>query len=81
MLREIVKMNSAVEVWLKLKSLYMTKNLSNRLYLKVRFFTCKMAECNDSQDHIDEFNKLIMDLENIGVEDEDENKTLVLLHS
>ncbi|KAL5544596.1 hypothetical protein UlMin_008380 [Ulmus minor] len=80
-LREIVKCKTAAEVWLKLESLYMTKNLSNRLYLNAKFFTWKMTEGRDLQGHIDDFNKLVMDLENIGVEYEDEDKALVLLHS
>ena len=80
-LREIVKCKSAAEVWLKLESLYMTKNLSSRLHLKANFFTWKMTEGRDLQGHIDDFNKLVMDLENIGVEYEDEDKALVLLYS
>ena len=80
-LREIVKCKSAAEVWLKLESLYMTKNLSSRLHLKANFFTWKMTEGKDLQGHIDDFNKLVMDLENIGVEYEDEDKALVLLYS
>ena len=32
-------------------------------------------------DHIDEFNKLCLDLENIGVKYEDEDKVLVFLYS
>ncbi|XP_024025082.1 uncharacterized protein LOC112092666 [Morus notabilis] len=67
MLREIVKMKSAAEICLKLESLYMMKSLSNWLYLKAKFFTFKMTESKDIQEHIDELNKLIMDLENIGV--------------
>ncbi|KAL5555285.1 hypothetical protein UlMin_037521 [Ulmus minor] len=80
-LREIVKCKTAAKVWLKLESLYMTKNLSNKLYLKAKFFTWKMTEGRDLQDHIDDFNKLVMDLENIGVKYENEDKALVLLHS
>ena len=59
----------------------MTKSLSSHLYLKARFFTFKMHENQKLQDHIDEFNKLCLDLENIEVKYEDEDKALVLLHS
>lgn len=37
-------MKLAAEVWLKLECLYIMKNLSNRLYLKSKFFTFKMTE-------------------------------------
>ncbi|KAL5540354.1 hypothetical protein UlMin_043023 [Ulmus minor] len=75
-LREIMKCKSVADVWLKLESLYMTKNLSNRLHLKAKFFTLKMKAGRDLQIHIDDFNKLTMDLDNIGVEYEDEDKAL-----
>lgn len=51
------------------------------LYLKARFFTFKMQDHQKLQDHIDEFNKLCLDLENIDVRYDDEDQTLVLLHS
>ena len=73
MLREIMKCKSVVEVWLKLESLYMTKNLSSRLPLKAKFVIWKMKDGKDLQGHIDDFNKLVMDLENIGVEYKDED--------
>ena len=80
-LREIVKWKSAADVWLKLESLYMTKNLSSRLHLNVKFFTWKMKEGKDLQGHIDDFNKLTVDFDNIGVEYEDDDNALVLLYS
>ncbi|XP_062094146.1 uncharacterized protein LOC133800209 [Humulus lupulus] len=66
---------------LTLESLYMIKNLSNKLYLKEKFFTFKMHEGKYLQEHIDEFNKLCLDLENIQVEYDGEDKALLLLHS
>ena len=80
-MREIVKCKTAKEVWVKLESLYMTKNLSSRLRLKAKFFTWKMKEDRDLQGHIHDFNKLIVDLSNIGVEYDNEDKALVLLYS
>ena len=80
-LREIVKCKSVAGVWLKLESLYMNKNLSSGLHLNTKFFTWKMKEDRDLQGHIDDFNKLTMDLDNIGVEYEDEDKALVSLYS
>ena len=80
-LREIVKCKIALEVWVKLESLYMNKNLSSRLHLKAKFFTWKMKEGRDLQGHIDDFNKLIVDLSNIGVEYDNEDKALVLIYS
>ena len=40
-----------------------------------------MKENQKLQDHIDEFNKICLDLENINVKYDDEDRALVLLHS
>jgi len=55
-LREVLKMKTTAELWLKLESLYMTKSLSSKLYLKAKFLTFKMNEGQRLQDHIDDFN-------------------------
>ena len=80
-LRKVTKIKSAKEVWLKLEYLYMTKNRSNWLFLKGMFFMFKMVEGKDLRDHIDEFNKLVVHLENTEVEYDNENKALVLVYS
>ena len=75
------KMTTAEEFWNRLYALYMTKTLSNRLFLKTKFFSFKMSENQRLQDHMDNFNQLCLDLENINIKYEDEDKALVLLHS
>ena len=50
--------------------------LFRSLRLKAKFFTWKMKEGRDLQGHIHDFNKLIVDLSNIGVEYDDEDKAL-----
>ncbi|GKC36843.1 zinc finger, CCHC-type containing protein [Tanacetum coccineum] len=65
----------------KLTSLYMTKSLENILYLKKKLYTCYMSPGTKLGDHIDEFNKLILDLANIDIEIEDEDQALMLLTS
>ncbi|GJW65019.1 retrovirus-related pol polyprotein from transposon TNT 1-94 [Tanacetum coccineum] len=67
-LREINKEDSAVGVWIKLETLYMTKSLANKLYLKKKLFTFYMDSGKKLSEHIDVFNKLIGDLANIDVE-------------
>src|SRR6516165_2995933 len=79
--RQISYEKTTEEVWSKLDTLYMKKTLSNRLYLKEKFFTFKMVESIRLQDHIDEFVKLCNDLENIQIKYDDEDKAMVLLQS
>nr|GFB49693.1 retrovirus-related Pol polyprotein from transposon TNT 1-94 [Tanacetum cinerariifolium] len=61
--------------------MYMTKSLANRLYLKKKLYTYYMSPGTKLGDHIDEFNKLILDLANIDIEIEDEDQVLMLLTS
>ncbi|GJX67378.1 hypothetical protein Tco_0303105 [Tanacetum coccineum] len=80
-LREVNKEDSAAGVWLKLETLYMTKSLANKLYLKKKLFTFYMDSGKKLSEHVDEFNKLIGDLANIGVDIDDEDQALMLLTS
>ncbi|WRX28901.1 hypothetical protein QQP08_021388 [Theobroma cacao] len=80
-LREVTDEESAAAVWFKLESIYMTKSLTNRLYMKQRLYTLKMSEGTSVNTHIDEFNRVIPDLKNIDVKIEDEDLALILLCS
>ncbi|GKE91477.1 hypothetical protein Tco_1572572, partial [Tanacetum coccineum] len=51
------------------------------LYLKKKLYTYYMSPGTKLGDHIDVFNKLILDLANINIEIEDEDQTLMLLTS
>nr|GEZ04257.1 zinc finger, CCHC-type [Tanacetum cinerariifolium] len=78
-LREVNKEDSAAVVWLKLETLYVTKSLANKLYLKKKkLFTFYMHSGKKLSEHINEFNKLIGDLANINVDIDDEDQALML---
>ncbi|KAF6147308.1 hypothetical protein GIB67_009791 [Kingdonia uniflora] len=66
-------------LWKKLESLYQTKSLSNRLYLKERHHTLKMNEGTSVCDHLGSLNEIVSELESIGVKVEDEAKALQLI--
>ena len=80
-LREVAKENMATKLWLKLESLYMTKSLTNRLYLKKRLHTLHMKKFMSIKDLLDEFNKTIMDLRNIDIRIDDEDQAMTLISS
>ncbi|GKC14815.1 hypothetical protein Tco_1011597, partial [Tanacetum coccineum] len=80
-LREVTKKTTIAGIWTKLTSLYMTKSLANRLYLKKKLYTYYMSTCTKMGDHIDKFNKLILYFANIDIEIGDEDQTLMLLTS
>ncbi|GJX69906.1 retrovirus-related pol polyprotein from transposon TNT 1-94 [Tanacetum coccineum] len=80
-LREVTVETTAAGVWSKLKALYMTKSLVNKLYLKKKLYTFYMLVGRKIFEHINEFNKIVLDLANIEVKFEDEDLALLLLTS
>ncbi|GJZ22327.1 retrovirus-related pol polyprotein from transposon TNT 1-94 [Tanacetum coccineum] len=80
-LREVTGETTAAGVWTKLETLYMTKSLANKLYLKKKLYTFYMPTGRKISEHIDEFNKIVLDLANIEVKFEDEDLALLLLTS
>ena len=66
-LREVAKAKFVAELWLKLESLYMTKSLAIRLHKKIKLYTFKMTSGMSIEEHLDHFNKIILDLENIDI--------------
>ncbi|GJX66939.1 hypothetical protein Tco_0302666 [Tanacetum coccineum] len=68
-------------VWSKLETLYMTKSLANKLYLKKKFYTFYMSAGRKIFEHIDEFNKMVLDLANIEVKFKDKDLALLLINS
>uniref|UniRef100_A0A803Q6S7 CCHC-type domain-containing protein n=1 Tax=Cannabis sativa TaxID=3483 RepID=A0A803Q6S7_CANSA len=80
-LREVSKETTAAGMWLKLENLYMVKSLANRLFLKQKLYSFRMIPGKSVEDHLDDFNKIVLDLENIGIKIEDEDQAIIVLNS
>ena len=80
-LRKVIKESTAIGMCSKLEQLFMTKTLPNRIYLKQRFYGFKMDEAKSIDDNIDEFTKLMVDLESLEVTIDDEDHAIFLLNS
>lgn len=80
-LREVADEDTAGALWKKLETLYMTKSLTTKLYLKKRLYTLRMKEGTSLQNHLNEFNQIIMDIKNIGIKLEEEDHALLLICS
>ncbi|KAE9601143.1 putative RNA-directed DNA polymerase [Lupinus albus] len=80
-LREVANEETVAALWLKLETLYMTKSLANKFHLKERLYTFRMVEGTPIQTHLDDFNSIIIDLQNIDINIEDEDKVVLLVVS
>jgi len=68
-LRDIPKEPTVASMWY----------LAHRQFLKQQLYSFKMVESKTVMKQLTEFNKILVDLENIEVHLEDEDKTLLLL--
>ncbi|TXG72686.1 hypothetical protein EZV62_001265 [Acer yangbiense] len=79
-LREVNDETTAFDVWKKLEGLYLTKSLTNKIYLKERLFSFKMDPSKGLGQNLDEFKRI---LANAGEKEKlsDENEAIILLNS
>ena len=80
-MRKVSHKKIVVVVWKKLEELYRTRALPNRIYMKEHLYDFKIEESTPIDDALDEFNKLVLDLESLDIKVEDEDKALILLNS
>jgi len=76
-LRDVAKEPTATSMWSKLESLYMTKSLAYRQFLRQQLYSFKMVESKTVTEQLTEFNKILDDLENIEVQIEDKDKAIL----
>ena len=65
----------------RLKTLYMTKSLSNKLYLKKQLYGLRMNEGTTVLEYLNFFKKVINELLTVDVKIDEEDKVLILLSS
>ena len=53
--------------------------MRTRMLLQRRLYTFKMDSCTLLQDHLDAFNKLVMDLQIVGIKKDEETLACSLL--
>ncbi|KAL0284885.1 UNVERIFIED_CONTAM: Retrovirus-related Pol polyprotein from transposon TNT 1-94 [Sesamum calycinum] len=77
----VMNLKSPGEVWKKLEIHFMSKSITNKLYLKQRLYGLKMQEGSDLVQHVNVFNQIITDLARLDVNIEDEDRAMILLCS
>ena len=76
-LREVLDKITAVSLYVWLQELYMTESLTNKIQLKKRLYTFKMAEGTSTQKHLNDFNSIIVDLKSLDMKIEDKDKAIL----
>jgi len=61
-LQEVLEEKTVAELWLKLESICMSKDLTSKMHLKMKLFKLKMKEDDSVISHISEFKKIVADL-------------------
>ena len=77
----VMREMNAKELWKKLEDKYMTKSVENRLYLKKKLFHFQYHACISMSQHLNDYNKILADLQNLEVDISSEDKALLLLNS
>lgn len=73
----IANESTPTKLWKKLKDFYQTKSLMNKLYLQQQLYTLWMQELTSTHKQLNEFNKVVAQLTNIGANLDDENKVMI----
>lgn len=80
-LREVIDKKTARSLWEELESKYTQQNLTGKMFHKRRLYQYKLKEGTPMKDHLDAFNKMILDAQATGITISDEDKALILILS
>jgi len=72
---------TATELWSRLETLYITKSLSNKMYLKKQLYGLRIKEGTAVLENLNFFNTVICELLPVDVKIDEEDKALIFLSS
>ena len=78
-LYDVLEKRSPKGLWLRLHTMYMEKYMCNQLMLKRQWFSLWMYEGRDIVRHIQQFDQMSIDLLNLKMKMEEEDKSLIVL--
>lgn len=80
-LSSVAEKKTAKEIWDTLTRLYEAKSLHNKIFLKRRLYTLRMAESTSVTDHVNTLNTLFSQLTTLGHKIEEIERAEILLQS
>jgi hypothetical protein len=72
---------SAKKLWDKMGSLYQSKYLVNKLFLRKKLYLLRMSDGSSVTEHLNEFNNMLSQLSYVDIKITDEEKCIILLCS
>ena len=72
---------TAKALWVKLGTLYQSKSLVNKLFLRKKLYNLRMKDRDSVTEHLNEFNTMVSQLASINIKISDEDKCITLLCS
>jgi hypothetical protein len=73
--------DSTKKPWDKLGSLYQSKSLVNKLFLRNKLYLMRISEGSSVTEHLDVFNTIIRQLSSVDIKVTEEEKCVILLCS
>ena len=64
-IRQVLEEETTHKVWMKLESLYASKDLPNKMYLREKNFTYKMDPSKTLSENLEEFKKIVSDFKTL----------------
>jgi len=81
MLLNVSREATAKYLWDKLGSLYQTKSLVNKLFLRKKLYSLRMKDGNSMAEHLNAFNTVVSQLASVDIKMSEEDKCITLLCS
>jgi len=81
LLYNVINKKTTGGLWCKVESLYMTKSLLNKLFMKKHLYSLRMKEDTPILQHLNTFNRILSDLLALEVKLEEEDKAILLHYS
>ena len=77
----VMNEETTADFWCRLESLYITKSLSNKLFMKKQLYSLQMKKCTPILQYLNTFNRILSDLLALEVKSEEEDKVVTLFSS
>src|SRR5207244_2331918 len=80
-LQEVLQEKTAATLWLKLKSICMSKDLTSKIHVKMKLFSHKLQEGGSLLNHLSTFKEIVSNIKAMEVKFDDEDLAPILLCS